>query len=367
PIIEIEPDTDFPAVEEEEEPLPELPPPLWALSNQKFIPANLGLAEQIRLLQAELNEKIDQAGRTYSYLTQDVRLVCDESNLLDVFAVYALRHNMMENFPYEIRIETREEQDELREIFWRLTGVTAKLAANDGELYCEVRVSRGDYTQEMSRVEQHPVIRRFLTGIMTDETRELANSQLDNSILSILTDEEFAEVRAAIPDDVTGERRLVLLAALSLKGKVNYFWGGKSRFVGWDERWGMDAWETGKGAKVSAGSIRPFGLDCSGFVTWAFVNAGGDDGIIAYIGNGTSNQWRNSREIAWKELQPGDLLFYKNPGLSGTNHVGIVLGWDEDGQLLVVHSSSSRNGVVVTGAKGFKHARRPYIYANDAM
>jgi prophage tail gpP-like protein len=47
-----------------------------------------------------------------------------------------------------------------------------------------------------------------------------------------------------------------------------------------------------------------------------------------------------------------------------TNHVGVVVAKQADGTYLVAHSSSSKNGVVVTEAwsSGFRYMRRPALY-----
>ena len=42
--------------------------------------------------------------------------------------------------------------------------------------------------------------------------------------------------------------------------------------------------------------------------------------------------------------------------------MGIVGGWDEDGNLLVIHCSSNSNNVVISGADGFAEAVRPVYY-----
>ena len=61
--------------------------------------------------------------------------------------------------------------------------------------------------------------------------------------------------------------------------------------------------------------------------------------------------------ISWNMALPGDLVFYPDD-----SHVGIVGGWDEDGNLLIVHCASSYNGVVITGANGFTSIGRPLYY-----
>ena len=92
----------------------------------------------------------------------------------------------------------------------------------------------------------------------------------------------------------------------------------------------------------------PFGLDCSGFVTWVFINATGDPSYVNVIGHGARNQHAKRQSISWSEAQPGDLVF--DPDLG---HVGIGAGEDDNGNLLVIHCASSQNGIVITGMRGF--------------
>ena len=85
---------------------------------------------------------------------------------------------------------------------------------------------------------------------------------------------EAMEVWERLPDDLSMERRMVVTYALALVEKVDYFWGGKSLVLGWDDRWGELTEVTAEGSD-STGTELPYGLDCSGFVDWAFYNASG--------------------------------------------------------------------------------------------
>ena len=51
--------------------------------------------------------------------------------------------------------------------------------------------------------------------------------------------EDAKALLAALPPGLDPERKAVVETACQLVGKVNYFWGGKSRVLGWDERWGQ--------------------------------------------------------------------------------------------------------------------------------
>lgn len=340
----------FPAVESDSEWNGDSVPG-WVDSAQEYINGNLEAAEQIRLLEAELNDRVNRALTAYNSSADAVTY--EDSNFLDIFAVYAVKHNMTDNFPYGVEFSDQEAREELVRIFHRMTRVNKVNSDN-------LTVRRLTYADVIGEYGFDETQEAILTEMVNDDARVLLQEIYDTSILSTLSDDEFAGIEAVISGDASGARRSVLIAALSLEGKVNYFWGGKSYHIGWDQRWGRQGLVTAEGSS-STGMVRSYGLDCSGFVSWAFINGGGDQNVLGYIGNGTANQWANSYSISWEEIQPGDLVFYKVPNTGGINHIGIVISNGSDG-VKVVHCSGGKNGVVVTGKVGFQYARRPYIY-----
>ena len=196
--------------------------------------------------------------------------------------------------------------------------------------------------------------------------RDFQNEALDallaeeEMLLSMIGDLSIAQQDAKellenLPDDISPARRAVVQQALKLVGKVNYFWGGKSRVIGWDSRWGQLRKVTSPGSKTT-GTYRPFGLDCSGFVDWVFYNVSGGEYLVSH-GGGAAGQHRYCTNISWDDLQPGDLVFYP-----GDDHVGIVGGWDEQGNVLIIHCASGYNNVVITGKAGFRTAARPLYF-----
>ena len=160
-----------------------------------------------------------------------------------------------------------------------------------------------------------------------------------------------------LPAELSPERRLVVETALSLVGKVNYFWGGKSLVIGWDDRWGVSTKVWADGSSTT-GTYRPYGLDCSGFVDWVFYNATGGEYVIGH-GGGAHAQHTYCTNISWSNAQIGDLVFYPED-----SHVGIVCGFDDSGSPLIVHCASSQNNVVVTGLQGFTSIARPNVYGS---
>lgn len=169
---------------------------------------------------------------------------------------------------------------------------------------------------------------------------------------------EAMEVWERLPDDLSMERRMVVTYALALVGKVDYFWGGKSLVLGWDDRWGEMMEVTVEGDDTT-GTERPYGLDCSGFVDWAFYNASGGS-YIPGQGGGAAAQHGQCADIPWEEVQPGDLVFYPED-----DHVGIAAGRDGQGWLLVVHCAAGAGGVTLSCSNAFTQAARPGWYGEE--
>ena len=161
-----------------------------------------------------------------------------------------------------------------------------------------------------------------------------------------------------LPEGLSVERRKVVTYALALVDQVDYFWGGKSLVLGWDDRWGELAEVTAEGDDTS-GTERPYGLDCSGFVDWAFYNASGGS-YIPGQGGGAAAQHGQCVDNPWEEVQPGDLVFYPED-----DHVGIAAGRDGQGRLLVVHCAAGAGGVTLSGSDGFTQAARPGWYGEE--
>lgn len=185
---------------------------------------------------------------------------------------------------------------------------------------------------------------------MADALKLTLYGTLATGELPTLTDDELLGIVSGL--GTTDARKKLVETGLSLVGKVPYFWGGKSP-AGWNNEWNTPKQVTGSGS-VTSGTIRPFGLDCSGFTDWVYKTALGQS-----IGTGSASQWSKSTEITEAELLPGDLGFKASPGDPGTNHVLMYVGIDENGDKLWVHSSSAKGGVVLDSPSYVKYFRRP--------
>ena len=171
-----------------------------------------------------------------------------------------------------------------------------------------------------------------------------------------LTDEEL--IAFVERQNCNETRKHILSTALSLVGKVPYFWGGKSD-AGWNDKWNTPKVVTATGSSAT-GTILPYGLDCSGYTDWVFKTAMG-----VSIKAGSWNQWDNSYAITEAELLPGDLGFMAVPGTVPVNHVLIYAGVDETGKKMWVHCSSGI-GVGLNSPDYVSYYRRPINVDYDA-
>lgn len=88
------------------------------------------------------------------------------------------------------------------------------------------------------------------------------------------------------------------------------------------------------------GATGPNAFDCSGLVVWAYSQIG------MKVGERTSSkQFAGLRPVEPSQLQPGDLVYFAEPG-AGVSHVGMLVGdLDGDGRWDWVHAASPRLGV----------------------
>lgn len=124
-----------------------------------------------------------------------------------------------------------------------------------------------------------------------------------------------------------GIRKQILENAVSLIGRVPYQWGGKASAAGYDTSW----WLYDESGKQK-------GLDCSGFVQWAYMTSGVNKKITDTLIS--TNAMLSLEEITYDELKPGDIGLL-NRGET-TNHAGIYIG---DGYF--IHCSSEQKTVTV--------------------
>ena len=325
------------------------------------------MPEAVSVLNGEFAARIEQikAENPHDELDMDnAGSAAMISNWRDVLAIYAVRTTTNDTSPDEVATLTEEKMDILRKIFWDMNAISYHLETVSGgedegdTVILRITVTVKDHLQMADEYRFNADQRKLLEELMQPKYQELF-MVLTGSYQDIeLSPDEVAKIIENLPADLSENRKQVVLTAYQLLGKVHYFWGGKSLIIGWDSRWGQLRQVTAAGSSTT-GTYRPYGLDCSGFVDWAFYNATGGSYIIGH-GGGATMQHSYCTDISWPDAQPGDLVFYPD-----NSHVGIVCGRDENGNLLVIHCASGANNVVITGTSGFISVARPDYFSDN--
>ena len=307
------------------------------------------LATVMSEINMEFSQKIEEIENDNTY----DRIECTGSTAdwAEILSVFAVKTAGADTDALDVITIDQDRIDLIRAVFWDMNEIASSVETvnNNGSsekvLYITITAKTSDdmITDYNFSDRQAEVLEILL------ENRNLLTPSIQTVLI---TDENAAQIIANLPSDISELRSQIVANACSLVGKVNYFWGGKSSAIGWDSAWGKPMKVTASGSP-STGTTRPFGLDCSGFVTWAYINSGVPANSI---GHGTYGQNANCQEITWATAQPGDLAFYTN-----LSHVGIVVGRDASGNVLVVHCASGANNVVITSNSGFGYVARPNI------
>ena len=319
------------------------------------VPPNVAIA-QINVEYAAKLEEL-QAGDYDS-----IQLQGQPPDWRQVLAVFACKTAGTDD-GVDVTVLDPDRVERLRAVFWDMTVISSQVetidhpgSGEDDEGWTEriLHITIKARTPDDMRVYYQ--FTDYQNGAMDELLKELdALGGLLGDLSIIQAD--AVELLQTLPEDLSAERREVIRHALTLVGKVNYFWGGKSLTIGWDSRWGTTMEVTAAGSSTT-GTFRPYGMDCSGMVDWVFYNVSSGEYIIGH-GGGAHAQHTYCTDIAWEDALPGDLVFYPED-----THVGIVGGRDENGGLLIIHCASGANNVVITSASGFTSVARP-LYFGD--
>ena len=322
------------------------------------------MPDAVSMMNSEFSTHIEQikAENPYDELDMDnAGSAAIISNWRDVLAVYAVRTTTDNVSPDEVATLTEGKMEILREIFWDMNAISYHLETVSGgedegdTVILRITVTVKDYLQMADEYRFSADQRKLLEELMQPEYQELFAAPTGSYQDIELSPDEVAKIMENLPADLSEARREVVLTAYQLLGRVHYFWGGKSLVIGWDSRWGMPMKVTAEGSSTT-GTVRPFGLDCSGMVDWVFYNQSGGQYVIGH-GGGATAQHTYCTPIDWSDAQPGDLVFYPED-----SHVGIVCGFDSSGNIMIIHCASGYNNVVVTGKAGFTTVARPEFY-----
>lgn len=312
----------------------------------------VSVSEAVSTVNMEYNAKLSelQSGG-YDRIT----LTGQAADWPDVLAVFASRYAAAED-GVDVATLDADRVSKLTSTFWDMTEIKTEVetihhSSEDGDGWTE-RILHITIT---AKTAENMKTAYSFTDYQISALDELLTDPVALASLAGSLEIANADVQTVVntlPMDLSPDRRKAVETALQLVGKVNYFWGGKSYVIGWDSRWGQLTKVTSAGSP-STGTYRPYGLDCTGFIDWALRNTGLPSDGHWYVGT-------NLTEVSQANALPGDMALYPD-----ASHIGMVVGRDRTGRLLICHCSSGRNNVVVTefAASGFTVLGRPGIYA----
>ena len=90
------------------------------------------------------------------------------------------------------------------------------------------------------------------------------------------------------------------------------------------------------GTKHRLGGLSKKGIDCSGLVQVAY------NSIDVKLPRSTRDQVNTGSAVKRKDLRKGDLVFFTYPGGKRITHVGIVYEIKNSGEVIFIHTSTSR-------------------------
>ena len=330
-------------------------------SEENTTPDTVPVSAAVAQVHDDLNTQLAAIQTADSY--DDITFVGATPDWADILAVFAVKVAGMDS-PDAADVVTIDANRiaRLKNVFWDMCSITSHVETThhpDSDPDDEVDDSwmEKDLTITITAKTASDMASTY--GFTAHQISALDELLLQRDVLVELAGNLTAisattsKVMKELPEDLPENRETVIRAACSLVGKVNYFWGGKSHAIGWDSRWGQ-LYEVTAADSPTSGTYRPYGMDCSGYVDWVFNNA---LGYIIGHGGGAMMQHIYCADISWDEVQIGDLAFYPDDA-----HVGIVAGWNESGDILIVHCASNYNNVVVTGKEGFVSVARPNIF-----
>lgn len=317
------------------------------------------LSAAVAQVNYEYNERLEELQTADSY--DSISVTGQSADWVEVLAVFAVKvAGSNDADAADVATMDADRIARLKAVFWDMTTIAHRIEVihhpgsgdDDGWTERNLYITITAKTAEEMKTVYHFNRNQIAALDELLEQRDLLRELIED-VYSVSGD--TAALIRDLPTDLSPEREAVVRTACSLVGKVNYFWGGKSLVLGWDSKWGTTMKVTAAGSSTT-GTYRPYGLDCSGFVDWVFYNQSGGSYVIGH-GGGATMQHSYCTNISWADAQPGDLVFHPD-----NSHVGIVGGWDANGELLIIHCASGYNNVVITGKEGFTSIGRPRYY-----
>ena len=109
------------------------------------------------------------------------------------------------------------------------------------------------------------------------------------------------------------------------------------------------------GYRYVYGTNGPNTFDCSGFVQYVYKHFG------ISLSRSSKTQAKDGVAVSKSNLQPGDILIFKNTAKTAIGHVGIYIGNNQ-----FIHASNSRTGVIISSLSTSSYQQR-YVTARRVL
>ena len=109
------------------------------------------------------------------------------------------------------------------------------------------------------------------------------------------------------------------------------------------------------GCRYVYGTAGPKTFDCSGFTSYVYKHFG------ISLSRTSGAQASNGRKVEKSDLQPGDILIYRDSANSKVGHVGIYIGGNQ-----FIHAANPRKGVIITSMSDSYYSVR-YVGARRVL
>ena len=203
------------------------------------------------------------------------------------------------------------------------------------------------YNQELDIYKDNQLDIKYKHCNNLDSGELYCSEHMEGSITNEEVDEQLDIVLSQYPD-LDNKRIFLIKSAMETVG-LPYLWGGghltldNTLYVA-NAAWGLEMVYLSNGFKNQvAGNYYPSGLDCAGFVRWAYYIASGVD-LYADRVNVISGNNTDVTLITREELLPGDIILDKD-------HVVIYLYKDAEGNDISVHASYDNLKVEISNYK----------------
>lgn len=164
------------------------------------------------------------------------------TNWTDIIAVFAVKTAGADADATDVVTIDEERIDLIRTVFWDMNTISYYVQTikheDSTETILHITITSKKATDMPDFYHFNKNQREAMEEVLKPEYAQMLAELVGTYGGEVTLDEaQIRAMLAAMPKDISEQRRAVVEKAYSLLGKVNYFWGGKSSAISWDSRW----------------------------------------------------------------------------------------------------------------------------------